>query len=247
MERLKQLWRIKANTKKTPTSFRTVKFSFSIMVGALGAFLLANSISSTNNNFVFLSATKTSFTEGEQFFVDVMVSVDEPINTVSATVNFSSDIIEAEGVNVGRSVLTLWAEEPTITGNQIVFSGGSFKRGFKGEHLLGTIKFIAKKSGQAEVVIKNVKLLAGDGLGSEVVSSIKSGLVLRVYQEGESIPETTIVDFNGEKEITLKDISIFITNWKNGEKIFDLNKDGKVNLVDFSILLARYSYGKVGF
>lgn len=243
MEKFKQLW-----IKKTKNSnkLNTIKFYSSVMMGVLGTFLLANT-ASFSENFVFLSAEKTTFVEGEYFSVDVMINASEPINAVSATIIFPSDQLSVEGINVGRSVLTLWTKEPTVSGNQIFFSGGSFKRGFKGEHLLGTIKFFAKKSGKGEMSIKDIQLLTGDGLGNEALTSIKSGLVFRVYQEESEIPKTAFSDFNGEKEITLKDVSIFIVNWRGGDKIFDLNGDNKVNLVDFSILLARYSSGKAGF
>lgn len=225
---------------------KTVKFSFSLMAGFVGVFLLANTFSSSNS-FVFISSVKTDFIKDERFSVDFMINTDQAVNTVSALVNFPSNILEVEGINVGRSVLTLWTEEPKVSNNEIFFSGGSFKRGFRGEHLVATIKFIAKKEGQGEISIKNLRLIAGDGQGNDVLGQVKSGLTFNIYKEKSEIPQSSFSDFNSKNNVTLKDISIFIVNWKSGDVVFDLNNDGKVNLVDFSILLTRYSSSKISF
>ncbi len=48
-------------------------------------------------------------------------------------------------------------------------------------------------------------------------------------------------DLNKDKKVNLIDFSILLFNWKSSDPVSDINQDGTVNLVDFSIMLANWT------
>ena len=78
-------------------------------------------------------------------------------------------MVEVLAVDKGQSVLSIWTQEPKITNNSILISGGTYRRGFIGEHLVATIKARAKFTGKTEFIVEDAKLLEGDGKGTPVI------------------------------------------------------------------------------
>lgn len=48
-------------------------------------------------------------------------------------------------------------------------------------------------------------------------------------------------DLNKDKKVNLTDFSILLFNWNSSDVVADINQDGTVNLVDFSIMLANWT------
>jgi hypothetical protein len=48
-------------------------------------------------------------------------------------------------------------------------------------------------------------------------------------------------DLNKDKKVNLVDFSILLFNWKTGDTVADINQDGDVNLQDFSIMLFQWT------
>ncbi len=48
-------------------------------------------------------------------------------------------------------------------------------------------------------------------------------------------------DLNRDKKVNLVDFSILLFNWKTGDSVADINQDGDVNLQDFSIMLFQWT------
>jgi len=48
-------------------------------------------------------------------------------------------------------------------------------------------------------------------------------------------------DLNRDKKVNLVDFSILLFNWKTGDPVADINQDGDVNLQDFSIMLFQWT------
>jgi chitodextrinase len=49
-----------------------------------------------------------------------------------------------------------------------------------------------------------------------------------------------IGDLNGDNQVNITDLSIFLSNWGTSNTIADLNHDGTVNIIDLSILLSNW-------
>ncbi len=225
----------------------TVRQMFPLVLGLL-AFLGAQSIA-TQGSFIRLAPSATTVLQGERFSIDIYANAHVPVNAVDVTIEYLPEAIEVLSVDKAQSVLTIWTKEPEITTNTIALSGGTFRRGFIGEHLLATIKVQAKYTGKTEFMVKNAELLAGDGKGTPVsVTGIgdasKKSFV--IYDENEDPAKITAnigvkitADIDGDGEVTLRDISSFMASWHTKDVTYDFNSDGRMNFVDFSIILAK--------
>lgn len=80
---------------------------------------------------------------------------------------------------------------------------------------------VTESSGQNEVIIA----VLGDG---------------GIFSGNATI--SIITDTDGNGNVDLKDVSIFMAAWFSGNKIFDFNGDGRMTFIDFSILLSDVFY-----
>lgn len=221
---------------------------FPVFLG-LAAIFGASVITSNNDSYVKLSPSKTVVMSGEQFYIEVYAFAHVPVNALDIELQFDPNSLDILSVDKGQSVLTIWSEEPKVQNNIISFGGGTFRRGFVGEHLLATIKVKAKKNGQTEFLIKNANFLAGDGKGTPVSMAkdqVEAKQSFVIYNQGDDPTKITAdlgvninADIDGDGSVTLKDVSTFMSAWFDGTKKFDFNGDNKMNFVDFSIILAK--------
>jgi hypothetical protein len=228
-----------------------VKYAFPL-VFAFAALLAASAIVSENKSFVHLESSVKSVRAGEQFAIDVYVTAHVPVNAVDLTLEFPKDQISIVGIDKGQSVITLWTEEPSVKGNSVVMRGGTFRKGFIGDHLIATINARATQTGVAEFSVGTVTLLAGDGSGSKV-SVAKTGEEEKSFfiidSNGETNTESAIgikgdvavllvTDIDGDGTVTLGDISRFMGAWSGGGAVYDFNGDGVMTFRDFGIILS---------
>lgn len=220
---------------------------FPLFLGVLA--LLGASVVGSGTSYIKLVPSTTTVIAGERFTIDVFAQAHVPVNALDVTIAYAPEAISIISVDKAQSVLTIWTKEPEINKDTIVLSGGTFRRGFVGEHLVATIKVEAKNTGSTEFFIKNAELLAGDGQGTRVAvsgtgSNNKTSFV--IFDENES-PESIVAkvelkinaDIDGDGEVTIKDISAFMSAWSSKSQNYDFNEDGKMNFVDFSIILAK--------
>lgn len=246
MKFLALIWNnfISANqTKKLPT----VKYMFPLVLGFVA--ILSASVVNSQSSYIRLNPSQTVVMKGERFSINIYAFAQEPVNALDISINYSSDKVEVLSVDKEQSVLTIWTQEPTITSDKIVLSGGTFKKGFIGEHLIATIKVRAKLSGTTEFMVSDAKLLAGDGKGTPVaVTGLGSGskTSFYIYDQSEDPGKISAelgvsiqADIDNDGKVTLKDISMFMTAWHSRNKTYDFNSDGKMNFVDFSIILSK--------
>lgn len=240
------LWK-KIFNLRPRASTNTVQYMFPLFIGI--AAILGASLISSEQSYIKLVPSKTAVMEGENFTVEVYASAHVPVNALDLKITFASSMVEVLAVDKGQSVLTIWAQEPQISGNSILISGGTFRRGFIGEHLVATIKAKAKQSGMTEFLVNDAKLLEGDGKGTAVtVSGLgkDSKTDFYIYDQNEK-PEAIGAnlgikinpDIDGDGKITLRDISAFMGAWRGDNSVYDFNNDGRMNFIDFSIILAR--------
>ncbi len=229
----------------------TVGHMFPLFLG-VAALLSATAITGVDKSHLRLEPSQSLVMKGDSFYIDVYAYAHVPVNAVDVEIAFSEDKVSVESVDKGKSVLTIWAKEPTITKGKIAFSGGTYQRGFVGEHVVATIKATAKFTGETKFSVNNVTLLAGDGTGSAVTLENKTGFAksFYIYDEDEDVSEikakiavSITADIDGDGKVSLKDISSFMASWHNKDKTYDFNSDGKMNFIDFSIILAKSFLG----
>lgn len=237
----------KLKYKRAKNSTTTVRYMFPLILGMFA--ILTASVISSDKSYIKLVPSKTTVMSGESFYIDVFVNAHVPVNAIDVSIDFSSDKVEISGIDTGNSVLTIWTKEPKIENKTIRFSGGTFKRGFIGEHLIGTINVKAKYSGQTEFLVSSASLLAGDGQGSPVIvdkSNSTAKTSFYIYDQNEDPTKITAnlkvvinADIDGDGNVSLRDISTFMANWSSKTTTYDFNSDGKMNFIDFSIILAK--------
>lgn len=226
----------------------TVRYAFSFLF-VFAALASIAAVSSSKGSYIKIVPSTTAVEVGTQFNLTVYVFADAPINAIDISVLYPEDSIEVLGIDKGDSVITLWTEEPFIKNNAVILRGGTYQRGFVGEHRVATINVKAKKAGSAQFVTGEVSLLAGDGKGTNVKADItRANITTTVYEPGEkpagtfegSATVVVVTDIDGDGVVTLRDISSFMANWAIKAQKFDFNNDGMMTFKDFSIILSDF-------
>ena len=231
----------------------TVRYAFP-MFFTFAAFLGAVALLSSTKTYVHLESSVQSLHAGETFQIMVYVSASVPVNAVDISLSFPKEQIAITGIDTGESVITLWTQEPKVENNKVLLTGGTFRKGFIGNHLIATINAKAIETGLAKFNVDNVLLLAGDGSGSKVTVAKTGAEVATLFiSKDEKVPTTNqppaigikstasiviITDIDGDGKVTLADISRFMSAWSTQATIYDFNGDGTMSFRDFGIILA---------
>ncbi len=128
-----------------------------------------------------LSPSSGSFSQGEYFSINLKLETDNTsINAAHAVVYFPKEKIELVGISKDKSIFTLWAEEPQLTGDlsEVNLLGGVPHPGFIGNGNIITLNFQAKTAGLVQISLEEGKILANDGQGTDVLTFIKEGKYL---------------------------------------------------------------------
>ena len=224
--------------------YTTIRYTFHIVVlSTIIAGIAA--VSSQNASYITIVPSTETVTEDEQFTIDIVATVHVPVNAIDLTIGYPENRIVVESIDTGVSVITLWTQEPYTKDGNIYLSGGTFRKGFIGEHTIARIKARAIESGNVHIFVKDTQLVAGDGQGTEVKvtndSDKNQANIVVMNSEGdiEGVAEVNIVtDTDGDGDVDLADISAFMAAWFSRGSMFDFNSDGRMTFRDFSILLA---------
>ena len=141
-------------------------------------FGLANETKAANAS-LYLSPSTGSYTTGNTFLVQLKVnSGGVAINAVDGTLIFNPDKLEVISISKTDSVLSLWVQDPTFSNSlgTINFAGGKPSPGYSGA--AGTvinITFRARTAGTATLTFAAGSVLADDGKGTNILSSLGSG------------------------------------------------------------------------
>ncbi len=226
------------------THYHTVRYAFPVVfVAALIASLA--SIVAHNQSYVSITTDVQTVAREQEFFIDVEVSAHVPINAVDLQISYPEDTVAIDGIDTGQSVITLWTEEPYAKDGVIYLRGGTFRKGFVGEHEIARIRARALESGEARILLRTTELVAGDGKGTPVAAaSHTESNSVRIMVEGDAGTITgeaaiaVITDANGDGKVNFADITLFMSAWFTQSQVYDFNSDGRMTFKDFSILLA---------
>jgi hypothetical protein len=176
-------------------------------------------------------------TVGDIFFVDVVALSDTPINAVEGAISYSPDFLEIEDISLDASILDLWPREPSFSNasGTLLWSGGTIRAGgFTQTGKIFNIAFVAKKPGKTDVKFDKALFAAYDGKGT-ILFPVQNGLSYTIRPKAKPS-----LDFNNDGFINFTDINFWIVGYfRSYDPRYDLNADGKVNLGDLSVFLAR--------
>ncbi len=241
---MRKLWKMLFPTH-TDRNYTTVKYAFPLVIMATIFFGVA-SLVSENDSYITIRTTTESVARDEVFYIEVLATTHVPVNALDLVIAYPEDKMVVEGIDTGTSVITLWTEQPYAKDGNIYIRGGTFRKGFIGEHVIARIRAHASEAGEARVFIKETQLVAGDGKGTNVPvieSDTHNEVKIAVIGTDGVIEGKAVIgiasDTDGDGDVDFKDISIFMSAWFTGRSTFDFNGDGKMTIRDFSILLAE--------
>lgn len=111
----------------------------------LAAFVFAQSVSAQNATLYFSPSTGT-FSEGESFWLTIMVDTKGvAVNAVAAYFSYPEDKLESLGVNITGSAMSIFAEKEAKSG-RVKIAGGESTPGFSGVKKIASVGFRAKVS-----------------------------------------------------------------------------------------------------
>ncbi len=192
---------------------------------------------------------------GEEFKIHVMVRADVPTNVFKGEVLFDPTKLQIRGIDYNTSIADLWAERPWYENGEgtLNFIGGTTVRGgFVGTGPLISVTFRTLSTGDASVKIHDARILAHDGLGTDVTLREPIDALFEVSEEkiaAETIAQPIAkpsqisvidvkrTDLNGDGVQSILDMSIFMSNLMGEDARYDFNNDGTVDTKDLSILM----------
>lgn len=126
---------------------------------------------------LYVSPSSGSYHKGENFEVTVLINSDVAINAVSGILSFSTQHLSVVEVSKKNSILNFWVEEPTFSNagdfGNVRFQGVALNPGFTGSGgNVVTVIFRAHDTGPASIRFTQSGVLANDGLGSNIVTSL---------------------------------------------------------------------------
>lgn len=126
---------------------------------------------------------------GQQFDMTLVVNSESiSINGVEATLNFDSTALSVVEVSRNNSDFSLWTTEPNFSNDNgtIEFGGGS-PTPFTGYADVIQITFQALQTGTTTVIYSGVRIIAADGLGTNIAqSSPPSTIIVGSEDVGDS-------------------------------------------------------------
>ena len=125
-----------------------------------------------------LSPSTGVYTTGSTFTVRAVVNTQgKPVNAAEGTIKFNPSEVTVVSVDRSGSIFNLWVTEPTFSNSAgtISFSGG-MPSGYTGSAgTIFSITFRTTNASNARVNITNGSVLANDGMGTNVLSSMNGG------------------------------------------------------------------------
>lgn len=148
---------------------------FLILIGialAIGMLLFAFTREKTPGKIFFDAPHST--TVNQQFEVKLYIGSSVAVNAAELYFTFPKELVKVESINKDGSIFALWIKnQPTFNNSagEISFAGGLPTPGFKARKgLVATVKFIGISRGEGKLLLdsKKSRMLANDGLGTEV-------------------------------------------------------------------------------
>ena len=151
-----QLRIMKMKIKKWQIFFSFLIFGFS--------FLIFNSCQAA---VLYLMPQTQTVYQGDSFLVEVRLdSGEQEINTAQIDLELP-ELLEVVDFSKGKSMFSLWPQEPAIKNSKISFVGGT-PQGFIGDDTVLIITFKGKQTGKGVIDFsKECKVLLNDGKGTE--------------------------------------------------------------------------------
>lgn len=127
---------------------------------------------------LYFSPSSGSYTVGNTLSINVYVSsADQAMNAASGIISFPQDKLEVISFSKNSSIFALWVQEPSFSNSAgtVNFEGIVLNPGFTGSSAkVITITFRTKTAGNASLIFSSGSVLANDGKGTNILTSLGS-------------------------------------------------------------------------
>jgi len=154
-------------------------YQLSAFVVVCFVLFFAINISQASATSLYLTPSTGNYSVGSNLSVTVYInSADQSMNACSGQLTFPVDKLEVTSISKTGSIIVFWAQEPSFSDDtgKISFEGviltANGYTGSAGKVL--TINFKVKAAGQANVAFIGGAVLANDGLGTNILTSMGS-------------------------------------------------------------------------
>ncbi|MFH1423700.1 MAG: cohesin domain-containing protein [Candidatus Nealsonbacteria bacterium] len=151
-------------------------FIFTVLILSFGVAPAAEAAAAS----LYLSPSMGTYTVGNTFLVQAKVSTGgAAINAADGTLVFNANDLEVVKITKEESVFSLWVQDPVFSNSlgTINFAGGKPSPGFTGASgTIINITFKVKTSGTTNLTFASGSVLADDGMGTNILASMGSGV-----------------------------------------------------------------------
>jgi hypothetical protein len=143
-----------------------------------------------------VSPSTAVYTSGQVFTVNIVVNTDgKSVNAAEGSLSFNPNELSVVSVDRNNSIFNLWVAEPAFSNSAgtISFSGG-LPSGYSGR--VGTIMsvtFRAVGSGAVRANFRDGSVLANDGRGTNILTSMNGGTY--TIQTASVAPEPEVIEY----------------------------------------------------
>ena len=154
----------------------------------IGCFLPLSNVFA-QNAVLYLSPATGSFTQGQSFWIDIMVDTrGENVNAVAAYFSYPENLLEPIGVNTMDSAINFLAEKSLEAGRGEI-SGGTPTPGFRGIQKIASAGFRVKaSSGTVTLAFHHDSAVLKDSNNQNILNLPGSGKGVYTFQIKSSLP-----------------------------------------------------------
>jgi hypothetical protein len=199
-----------------------------------------------------LSPNLATIAMNETFTVSVMARSSVPANAFTGEIVFDTNRLTVESIDYNTSIANLWVKEPWYNraDNSIYFAGGTTAPGgFSGRGELLRVTLRATQPGDTTLSLRNVRVMAHDGLGTDLPIGEPLDALFTVDTTPYTLPSpeaeedkfVTVVplqpnlDLNDDGERNFQDISVLLLNIGRSVPAYDFTGDGQVTWSDVRV------------
>lgn len=219
----------------------------------IAIFLLSGALaldSESSPALIFKTAHDDQLTIGESDLLMLHLNTPTAVNAVGAIITYPPELLDIRLIDTSDSFVDLWVQEPLLKADsgEVHLSGGTLQKdGLSGDGMLLVLDVEAKKTGDAEITIKNSEVIAHDGAGTVLKHEVTPFTYHITAQAtggggGSGAPAASLPtrDLNADGTVNIVDVSILLVRlFGQYDARYDLDADGALGLSDLSILLAN--------
>lgn len=181
--------------KKINKIYRYISFVLVLLILSIISLSLPGVVKAAS---LYLSPASGSYQVGKTFSITVYItSSEQAMNAVSGVISFPTDKLEVTSISKSGSIIGLWVMEPSFSNSTGVvnFEGVILNPGFIGsDGKAVSVTFKVKGTGEALVTLSSGLILANDGSGTNILTSLGSAefnLTESISEPEPSVPEAT--------------------------------------------------------